>query len=334
MGSLARTQPGLPLALALALVAAGAGCEVARSEPDASAETTQPDTDQPDTDQPDTEESDSEDTGEPAHEDGLGLYPDVPHIIAVGDLHGDLASTGDVLIGAGIIDKDGHWIAGETWVVQVGDQLDRGYYEEEILALFELLRVEAFEAGGRFLVLNGNHEILQAEGHFDYVIDDEAFGGLEARALAFAPGGEWARVLAQRNVIIKVGRTLFVHGGVSPDQASLGIEFMNEQTRAWLAGELATEPAFVDGSGSLVWDRTYSEDEPGQLVAERCELLGEVLAIFDADRIVVGHTVHDQITSICDDRAWRIDTGMSAYYGGILEVLELTGDVVSVITVP
>lgn len=218
-------------------------------------------------------------------------------------------------------------------MVQVGDQLDRGYHEEPILNLFEQLREEAAEAGGRFLALNGNHEILQAEGNFSDVFDLEAFGGLEARELAFAPGGEWAMVLAKRNVIIKVGRTVFVHGGALPSHAALGLELMNAEARAWLAGELPVEPEHIDGSGSLVWDRTYSDDDPDDIVADRCELLDEALAIFDADRIVVAHTPQDEINSICDDKAWRIDTGMAAYYGGSLEALEITGDIISIIKI-
>ncbi|EDM79984.1 metallophosphoesterase [Plesiocystis pacifica SIR-1] len=273
-------------------------------------------------------------TGEPppgAIEDGRGVYPDVPHIIAFGDVHGDFVAMAEVLLGAGIVDDEGHWIAGETWVVQVGDQLDRGYQEEEIMNLFEQLRVEAAEAGGRFLALNGNHEIMQAEGRMDYVFDLEAFGGLEARVEAFAPGGEWALVLAKRNVIVKVGRTVFVHGGALPEHAALGIENMNDAAKAWLVGDVPTQPAHIDGSGSIVWDRTYSDDDPDEIVDNRCELLTAALAAMDADRIVVAHTIQPGINAICDDRAWRIDTGMADYYGGPIEALEITGDVASVI---
>ena len=284
-----------------------------------------------------SESGGTEEGGEPPEgtfEDGSGVYPDVPHILAIGDLHGDIFSTADVLIGAGIVDDNGHWIAGETWVVQVGDQLDRGFHEEEILELFEQLRVEAAAAGGRFLALNGNHEIMQAEGRFDYVFDLDAFGGLEAREEAFAPGGEWALVLAKRNVIAKVGRTVFVHGGALPEHAMLGIETINGEAREWLGGVLGQQPEHIDGSGSVVWDRTYSDDDPDDIVPERCEILDQALALLDADRIVVAHTVQDQINAICGERAWRIDTGMADYYGGSLEVLEITGDVVSVISIP
>ena len=49
-------------------------------------------------------------------------------------------------------------------------------------------------------------------------------------------------------------------------------------------------------------------------------------------RMVVGHTVQKTgISSACDDGVWRIDTGMSDYYGGEPFAIEIVGDEVSVI---
>lgn len=46
--------------------------------------------------------------------------------------------------------------------MQVGDQLDRGDHELEILYFLERLQREAARAGGALHVLNGNHEVGQA----------------------------------------------------------------------------------------------------------------------------------------------------------------------------
>ena len=263
-------------------------------------------------------------------EDGDGVYPAVPHLIAFGDVHGDGYATSDVLLATGIVDENFDWAAGTTWVVQTGDQLDRGYHEEEIMELFEKLRVQAAEAGGRFLALNGNHEVMMTEGRMDYVFDPDAFGGLAAREEAFAPGGPWAQVLAKRNIVAKVGRTVFVHGGVLPEFAQEGVLSINSDAKAWFSGTLGSQPDAIDGSGSVVWDRTYSEDEyPESYV---CEILDQALALMDADRMVVAHTVQDHVNSICDGRVWRIDTGMAGYYGGNIEALEIVDDsIISVV---
>ena len=54
-------------------------------------------------------------------------------LIAIGDIHGDFRAAKKALKLAGVIDGDNQWIGGETWVVQTGDQLDRGDDEEKIL---------------------------------------------------------------------------------------------------------------------------------------------------------------------------------------------------------
>ena len=52
--------------------------------------------------------------------------------------------------------------------VQVGDQLDRGDNELQILYMLERLQEEAKAAGGALHVLTGNHETMNAEGRFRY----------------------------------------------------------------------------------------------------------------------------------------------------------------------
>ena len=66
-------------------------------------------------------------------------FPAVPRVIAVGDVHGDLAAARRALRLARVVDEDDQWVGGATWVVQVGDQLDRGDDEQAILDWFERL---------------------------------------------------------------------------------------------------------------------------------------------------------------------------------------------------
>jgi len=89
-------------------------------------------------------------------------FPAADRVVAVGDLHGDLASTREALRLAGAVDDKDRWIGGKLVLVQVGDQLDRGDDEPEILALLERLAEEATRSGGALHALNGNHEIMNA----------------------------------------------------------------------------------------------------------------------------------------------------------------------------
>jgi hypothetical protein len=52
--------------------------------------------------------------------------------------------------------------------MQVGDQLDRGDKEIEILYALERLQREAERAGGAFHVLNGNHETMNVAQDMRY----------------------------------------------------------------------------------------------------------------------------------------------------------------------
>jgi hypothetical protein len=141
------------------------------------------------------------------------------------------------------------------------------------------------------------------------------------RAAAFRPGGPYASLLAERNVVVIVGRTLFVHGGIVPAHIEYGLERINRETRAWLRGKSA-RPEIYAASEDPVWVRHFS-DEPDD---EDCTLLGEVLSALDCDRMVVGHTVQENgITPHCGRLVWCIDTGAAHAYGGSVEVLEITG---------
>ncbi|KAK3015667.1 hypothetical protein RJ639_007504 [Escallonia herrerae] len=92
-------------------------------------------------------------------------------IVAVGDLHGDLAKARCALELAGVLSSDGQdsWVGGGTVLVQLGDILDRGEDEIAILSLLKSLDVQAKATGGAVFQVNGNHETMNIEGDFRYV---------------------------------------------------------------------------------------------------------------------------------------------------------------------
>ena len=294
---------------------------------------------------------------------GIAIFcvgEDEQRIVAFGDVHGDLEAARSALRLAGAIDEQGRWIGGDLIVVQTGAQLDLGDQEQAILDLFERLRIESEAAGGAFHALLGNHELMNARGDLRYVTDEgfadfmdtveyEPGDSLEvwdrssgtfrsailsdfepqqrARMAAFMPGGPYAELLAHRQVIGRVGNNIFVHGGVLPEHVAYGIDEINRSAQVWLRGE-GDLPPVLSGPESPQWTRLYSDD-PDSLA---CEVLEEALAALDAKRIVMGHTIQESgITSTCDQQAWRIDVGMSAYYAGSVEVLEIVGDSVRVL---
>ncbi|MEO1267107.1 MAG: metallophosphoesterase [Myxococcota bacterium] len=275
------------------------------------------------------------------------VHQQVPNrLVAIGDIHGDLKAAVKALRIARAIDAQGRWVGGDLVVVQTGDLLDRGDDEQAILDLLKALQPQAHDAGGALIVLHGNHEIMNVMGDLRYVTpggfedfkdaqgidaNDPALANIpehaRARMAAFAPGGPYARTIADHKVIAVVGDTVFVHGGVLPDHVRYGIDTLNAETSAWMRRERSSLPALMRSSSSPVWSRHYSS-EP--VDASDCALLHTTLNMLGAARMVVGHTVQRQgITSACEGKVWRIDTGMSAHYGGQPQVLEISskGDV-------
>ncbi len=261
-----------------------------------------------------------------------------PEVFAIGDLHGDFNAMVRILRAARLIDSRNRWIGGSKTLVQVGDQLDRGNTEKEILDLFESLIVQADRAGGKVLVLNGNHETMNVELDFRYVTR-EGFRQFEnyyngqtdrdvrqlprdqrGRAVAFKPNGPYARKLADHNAIVQIGETVFVHGGITPTHADYGIDRINADISSWMLGN-TREPWSIGGSGPL-WNRDYG----GDLSRQDCNQLQSTLSRMNAKRLVIAHTRQRRINQACNGRVWRVDVGMASYYGGRLQALKITND--------
>lgn len=272
--------------------------------------------------------------------------PAAPRVVAIGDLHGDLSATRRALRLAGAIDEADKWIGKDLVVVQTGDQIDRGDDDRTILDSFDRWRQQAKEAGGELIALLGNHELMNVMLDFRYVtpgayppfadVKPEAAFGSDAagqfpeksrgRVLAFSPGGLYAKRLTERPILVRVGDTVFVHGGLLGKHITYGLDRLNDETHAFLAGKTGRPPQGVTAEDGLVWLRTYSQDP----TPSECKALSEALARVEAKRLVVGHTVQkDGITDACGGMVQRIDVGMAKFYGGPINVLEIKGDAVT-----
>ncbi|TPV96658.1 MAG: hypothetical protein B7733_03905 [Myxococcales bacterium FL481] len=245
-------------------------------------------------------------------------------IIAVADVHGDVAALEYALELSGLMSAGGIWTGGDTIFVQTGDQLDRGADE---LAILNLLDDLAAQAPGQVYVLNGNHEILNVELDFRYVDRDSDLGGPNSsqRENEMRPGGKWARRFAQRPNVLVLHGNVFVHGGL--ESAYVNYQSVNSSIRSWMNGN-ASEPAAAYKSDGPLWSRAYSDS------GADCSQLNQVLSAVGADRMVVGHTIQNNVNSACGGKIWRLDVGMSYYYGeDKIGWLEIEGDTVTPHTV-
>jgi len=245
-------------------------------------------------------------------------------IVAVGDLHGDFRNTKRVLKMAGIIDDNEDWAAGEDTVVQTGDIFDRGPRSIEIVELFRKLQVQAAKAGGRLINLLGNHELMNLKGKYWYVGENELrrWGRKRWRnMLSLDDGlGKWLRGLP---TIVKIRDTLFIHAGLAPQFAELGIEEVNNRVTRGLMKYNYTDVLL--GTEGPHWTRMFSNRGSG--VKSRCEKLERTLETLNARRMVIGHNVQlltGEPEVSCGEKLFIIDSGISNYYGGHIFALEIS----------
>ena len=170
-------------------------------------------------------------------------------------------------------------------------------------------------------------------------------GWVEHR-LAWGPSGDLGRWATANPAIVKIGGTLFAHGGISTEYAKQPIDAVNKRiATAMAAGDESPASVLTDPLGPLWYRGLVTADADAQAaraamkppapVLTPDQELTAVLASYGAQRLVIGHTPSlkgIQITS--NGRLARIDTGNSRYYGGPLSWLEIIGDQMVPHTVP
>jgi hypothetical protein len=273
--------------------------------------------------------------------------PATKRIVAIGDLHADLDNARRAFRLAGAIDDRDAWIGGSLTIVQMGDLIGRGSQDREVLDFVLALQTKATAGGGTLHVLLGNHEVFAARPDHRWVAPDAfaAFDGIpklnlrdprvmalplpeRSRFAALMPGSAYAARISTFPAVLKIGDIVFAHGGVLPLWADYGIDRLNTDVRAWLSGKSVEEPRATigldDGSGDdgVMWSRHYAA-APESIA---CPLATDALDRLKARRMVVAHTVLKTITPRCGDRIWAIDVGISRYYGGELQILEIGED--------
>jgi hypothetical protein len=164
--------------------------------------------------------------------------------------------------------------------------------------------------------------------------------------LAWSPSGELGKWAAANPAIVKIGGTLFAHGGISAEYAKQPLEAVNKRVAAAMAAGEDTPTSVLNDPLGPLWYRGLvmkdsdadaeraSAKPPTPLLTSEQELT-EVLTAYGADRLVIAHTPSIKGIQITGNgRLARIDTGISRFYGGPLSWLEIVGGKMIPHTVP
>lgn len=297
----------------------------------------------------------------PDHEFVPTTLEAVERIVVIGDIHGDLKLAIKSFILAKLIDneKDMKWIAepANTVVVQVGDQVDScrfitGLYDchgkendndlpedMKVIDFFNLMHDRASKKGGAVHSLLGNHELMNAQGNYDYVsynnyykyeyeINGKKYKKETGRQSAFKPGGEVSKMLAcTRKSVLVIGSNMFIHAGILPKlvenldylnfNGDMKLKYLNAIVRKWLLKKLSEKDQndknmFInDKNISPFWTRIYGvipEKTSMEMESTECfNSVRKILKVFQIGHIIVGHTPQlftngDGINGTCYDK--------------------------------
>lgn len=233
------------------------------------------------------------------------VFDPVKRIIVMGDVHGDYSMVIQLLKKVKlikIINQSVIWTGGDTFLVQVGDQLD-GYRPDnpntlgenitkinksnnrtddiKVFDLFTELSEQAIKHGGRVISLLGNHELMNTQGDMRYVsyTDLTKFSkqqdpkeGYYNRIEQFKPGNIMSvKMACTRKAAVIIGSNLFVHGGMINDIVDQllikdrnDIETINQKICLYLLGNINKNNVelLINSKRSIFWNRILGEIPP------------------------------------------------------------------------
>jgi len=172
--------------------------------------------------------------------------------------------------------------------------------------------------------------------------------GMVEYQAAWLADGELGRWELQNRAVLRLGDTLFVHGGISTAYAAIPIDDINRRVIEALKARDQSPTSIINDPHGPLWYRglvTRSGDDettvtptPVTAAAQPLTIDQEidlVLRSQGAKRIVVAHTPSlSGIVSADGSKLWRVDSGNSRAYGGKPSYLEIVGDRVTAHSVP
>lgn len=252
------------------------------------------------------------------------IYPQPPKLVAVSDIEGNFEAFQSLLQAQGVMDQNFNWTFADGHLVLVGDFMDRGSNVTQVLWLIYQLEQEAAQAGGKVHFVLGNHEALNLQQRINYVnkkyiaiaqkIADEKNYKV-AYAQLMNKNNELVKWLKTKNLMVKIGDNLFVHGGISPElvTSGLSIQQINEIGRNTIAERLynATEgdpnANLIAGRLGPLWFRGLVTDYKEYYKKSTEAQVHRALDAFAAKRMVIGHTVVEQVSADYQGKVIRID---------------------------
>ena len=239
------------------------------------------------------------------------IYEQPEKLLALSDIEGDFSALVKTLRGNGVINDKFQWTYGNGHLVLVGDFFDRGLNVTACLWLIYELERQASLKGGMVHFIIGNHEEMNMRGDLRYV--QKKYKKVAQKigvsyTQLYSPQTELGRWLRSKNVVEKIGHTIYVHGGISKKvvNSKMSLVQINEIAKKYMGlslkviKEKGPKAALVfDTQQGPMWYRGYFGEEDNGLT--------QALNFYKAKNMVVGHTVVKKICALYDQKLYAID---------------------------
>lgn len=261
-------------------------------------------------------------------------YYELPNkLIAISDIEGNFYALHSFLVNNKVIDSEYNWTFGNGHIVFNGDFFDRGESVTQTLWLIYSLEQKAEQYNGKVHFINGNHEVMNLQGDVSYSlhryievakqISQETHWDKASKYL-YSENSELGSWLRTKNVIEKIGPYIFVHGGLNSKliEADLSIGDINKISKKYYGREFELnsdpmeEKLVVQSHNSPYWDRSLATNAVNKLVfflngaslkKTTSVELDSILAYYHAKKIVIGHSVVDNVSTDYDGKIIKID---------------------------
>jgi hypothetical protein len=131
---------------------------------------------------------------------------------------------------------------------------------------------------------------------------------------AFSPVGQYGKWVLQQRAVLKLGDSLFIHGGISAKYAEWSESRFNDRVREDIILPMSQTPeenVTQDPQGPL-WYRGLAQDPEESLAP----LVDQLLARHKVKRIIIGHTpTKTGVVSRLQGKVILADVGLSQYFG-------------------
>lgn len=251
-------------------------------------------------------------------------YRQPEKLLAISDIEGSFNAFYSLLVANGVMDTAYNWTYGKGHLVLNGDFMDRGDNVTQVLWLIYKLEQAAQKDGGMVHFILGNHEVLNLEGKTNYVDKKyiklaQKYAQKEDKKAAYtklmADNQELVIWMKSKNAIEKIGNTLFVHGGISPELIKAG--FQVDQINTIIRNRLNNGPSsnrldrqdedFLFASHGPLWYRGLAV--PYRNFYKKCTEKEVIKALkhFRVKHISIGHTIANKVSLDYDGAIIRTD---------------------------